>query len=405
MRSILIIWQKELRDTIRDKRTLISSIVLPMLLMPTLIVGMFKLIEYEEQKSQEKVIKVAIENEQAGADFVNILKENDKVEIVDVPEDPEKALKDGELDLVLSIPQDLEELIANQLAASIEVKKNSLNQYYGTAVSHIQTALVQYNNTTLAQRFEKQSINPSILNLVDINEIEVASNEELGGFGLSMLLPMFIVMWAIVGGQYAAIDVSAGEKERKTLESLLLTPVKRLHIVVGKYLTVVTTALMSVIVSLTSIYVSILVFGFGPSNMESSSGTAQQLSLDFTLDLRTFIVLFFVSLLLVFLFSATLISIAIFAKSYKEAQSYIGPAYLVVILPITILNVIPGFKASIAFFFIPAINAILLFKEVLVGNFDLVHIAITIISLILYAIGAILIATKIYSKEGILFRS
>jgi len=405
MRSIFIIWQKELRDTIRDKRTLISSIVLPMVLMPLLIVGMFKLIEYEEKKTEEKVVKIAIENADTAPDLIEILRNDEKIEIVEMPDDIQKALKDNLLDLVVTIPPSFDDQIANQETATIEAKKNSLNLYSGTALAKIQIAIQLYNNTILADRFSDLAVAPSILNLVTIEAQEVASDQELGGFGLSMLLPMFIVMWAIVGGQYAAIDVSAGEKERKTLESLLLTPVKRLHIVIGKYLTVVTTALISVIVSLGSIYVSILVFGFGLTETATANSQTQELSLDFSLDLRTFIILFVVSLLLVFLFSATLISIAIFAKSYKEAQSYIGPAYLVIILPITILNVIPGFKAGIGFFFLPAINAILLFKEVLVGTFDTWHILVTFLSLILYAVISILIAAKIYSKEGILFRS
>ena len=111
-----------------------------------------------------------------------------------------------------------------------------------------------------------------------------------------------------------------------------------------------------------------------------------------------------VSILLVLMFSALILSLGIFAKSYREAQSYISPAYIVVILPIVLVNSIPSFSPSNWFFAIPAINAVLLFKELLIGTYDLAHIGISIASLIVFSILAIFVATIIYSKENILFK-
>lgn len=215
-------------------------------------------------------------------------------------------------------------------------------------------------------------------------------------------------MWSVLGGQYTAIDASAGEKERKTLESLLLTPVKRLDIVFGKFLAVATAALTSVIVSLSSFYVALKFSGFGSimsqSNQASSSVAVPNGLISFSIDPQTMILMLGVSLLLVLMFSAVILSIAIFAKSFKEAQSYIGPSYLVIILPVVIMNMVPNLKPALWLFAAPAINAVFLFKEILVGVYDFSHILVTIASLVVYSIIAIFVAGRIYSKESILFK-
>ncbi|MBU0708683.1 hypothetical protein KJ596_02940, partial [Patescibacteria group bacterium] len=110
------------------------------------------------------------------------------------------------------------------------------------------------------------------------------------------------------------------------------------------------------------------------------------------------------SSLLVLTFSAVLLSLGIFARSFKEAQSYISPAYLVVILPVVFVNSLPSFKPTLWFFCLPAVNAVLLFKEILVGTYDLGHIVVTIVSLTIYMVITLFITGKIYSKETILFK-
>src|SRR4029079_488928 len=104
------------------------------------------------------------------------------------------------------------------------------------------------------------------------------------------------------------------------------------------------------------------------------------------------------------MFSGLLLSVAIFAKSYKEAQNYISPFYILAVVPISIANTIPGFKPTLGYFLIPGINAVFVMKEVLVGVYDPAHIMTTIISLLLMDALGIFLASKIYSQEGILFR-
>ena len=398
-----------MKDTIRDRRTLMAMVVMPMLLMPVMTIGMFKFMEYQAEKQKEQVVKVSIIEESEAPAFVEMIRDQEKIEIVETEGEMKKAVADGDLDLGIIIPENFQENINNQKTAEIAIIKKSTNLNSESALARISFLVANFNNQILQERFADQEINPKILSKAVIVPEDVATEKETSGFILGLIIPLFIVMWSIMGGQYTAIDVSAGEKERKTLESLLLTPVKRMDIVFGKFLTVSTVALTSVIVAIGSFYVALIYSGGFGSIMQDNQGSGaegitESIAVNFSIEPQAILLLLAVSLFLVLMFSAIILSIAIFAKSFKEAQSYIGPSYLVVILPVVLVNSMPVFEPVLWFFAIPAVNATLLFKEVLMGVYDSGHILLTLSSLIIYSVIAIFIATKIYSKEGVLFR-
>jgi sodium transport system permease protein len=409
MKNILTIWKKELRDNIRDRRTLLSTIILPMVLMPGIIVGMGKLALSQIKSVQEQVVTIGVVHEDQATGFVALLRQTPRITVTAVADDVPKAVRDKKVDVAVVFPDGFQKSIDEGMPAQAEVYQNSLNTKSSTALSRLTAAITQYNQSLLQSRLAVNKVPPEIQNGVTLRAREVATEQELGGFGLSFLLPLFIIMWAVVGGQYAAVDVSAGEKERKTLEALLLTPASRLEIVFGKFFAVSTAALLSVVIALGSMYA---VFAFGGAEFftaasGSQSGGVVQTSttgVNFSLEPPAIGIIFGVSILLVFLFSALNLSVAIFAKSYKEAQSYIGPSYLVVILPVVLVNTLPGFQPSLGFFAIPIVNAVLLFKEVLVGVYNASHIFLTLGIMIVSALAAIVIASRIYQKEGILFK-
>ena len=416
-------------------------IMMPMFLMPLLTIGMFKFMDYQMEKQSEKVVKISIIEEGEAPVFVKMIEEQEKIEIVEIEDissesstrDPDgaglkdvssefftkdssetedkmkKAIADGDLDLGIIIPENFQENIKSQEIAEIIIIQKSTNMDSESALARISSLVTNFNDQILQERFVDQEISPKILAKVVVIPKNVASEKETGGFILGLIIPLFIVMWSIMGGQYTAIDVSAGEKERKTLESLLFIPLKRIDIVLGKFLAVSTVSLTSVIISIGSFYVALIYSGgFGPMAMSGQELSAEKMAesvvVNFSIDPQTILILLVISLFLVLMFSAIILSVAIFAKSFKEAQSYISPSYLIVILPVILVNSMPGFEPALWFFVLPAVNATLLFKEVLMGVYDSGHILLTLSSLIVYSVLAIFIATKIYSKEGVLFR-
>lgn len=385
-----------------------SMVVIPMLLMPLMTIGLFKFMDKIMADQKEQTAKIYILGKNYSPRLAEIIEKQDKIEIADIDGEPEKEVIDEKIDAAVIIPKNFEKDIKEQKAVEVGLIIKSTNTRSSNAIAKISAAAEMFNGEVLKGRFDSARVDQKILSKATVKINDVATEKETGGFVLSLLIPMFIVIWAIAGGQYTAIDVSAGEKERKTLESLLLTPAKRIDIVLGKFLAVSLVALTSVVVAIGSFY-GALVFsgGFGPmtTNGEiNAQEMAGAVPVNFSVDPQAILVLFITSLFLVLMFSAVILSISIFAKSFKEAQSYIGPSYMIVILPVILANSIPGFEPASWFFAVPAVNAVLLFKEVLMGTYDFAHIGITLGSLIIFSAVSIFIAAKIYSKEGVLFR-
>ncbi len=397
MSPVITIWFKEITDNIRDRRTLITALLMPVVLMPAILVGTFKLQEQQVKSAAKKIAKVAVVNAEQAPTLVNFLKSQDKVTLVPVPTNLQTALDNNTVNVVLVVPADFETRLHQQQPATVIVKQKSSNFDSSNAAVKIQTELQVFNQQQASRILTAAKVPLTALTSVIPQPQELASSEELGGYFLGLLLPMFLVLFAIIGGMYIAIDVSAGEKERKTLEALLVTPVSRLHIVAGKFLAVASTAVVTIILSMTSLYTAFKLIR--PPDLGGNGAT-----LVLHLTIPAALTMLGIGVILAVMFAGLLLSVAIFAKSYKEAQNYITPFYLLAVIPISIANTIPGFKPTIGYFLIPGMNAVLVMKEVLVGTYQTGHILATVGSLLVAAVLGILIASKIYSREDILFR-
>ncbi len=395
MREIFIVWKKELIDNFRDRRTLMTALLMPVILMPVILIGTFKLQEYQVKQTEEKTAVIGIASLTEAPTLVDFLSQQPKIELKEIaPETYAQEIDNGTIGAYLAIPADFEMQLASDESPVVTVYSKSSNLDSATAGQKVQTTLAIFSQQIGTGRLMAQGIDPSIIQGVAITPEDISTAEERGGFFIGLLLPMFIVIFAIVGGMYVAIDVSAGEKERKTLEALLLAPLSRFRIVMGKYLAVTTMASMTIILSLVSMSIAFALY-----TPDLGMGTL-------TIDLSpaAIAIMLVIGIILAVMFSGLLLSVAIFAKSYKEAQNYISPFYILAVLPVGIANSLPSFKPSLAFFAVPGMNAVFVIKEVLLGTYDWTHIGITVATLVVFAGLGIVVASKIYSKVGILFR-
>lgn len=393
MRSIITVWKKELIDNFRDRRTLMTALVMPIVLMPVILIGTFKLQEFQARQTAEKDAIVAVADQEAAPTLVSFLESQELIQIAEYPT-PEAAIENGDANVFLDVPDDFENQLDAEQPIPVTLYAKSSDIDSQTAQAKVSSALAAFNQTVSVQRLSAEGIDPTVLQAVQVQQEDIATAAERGGFFIGLLLPMFIVIFAIVGGMYVAIDVSAGEKERKTLEALLLAPVSRFKLVMGKYLAVTTMASMTIILSLASMYIA---FTVAPPDL----GTGE-ITIDASAVAITLMVL--IGIILAVMFSGLLLSVAIFAKSYKEAQNYISPFYILAVLPVGIANTLPSFEPSLWLFLVPGMNAVFVIKEILLGVFDWTHIGITVAALVVFAAAGIVAASKIYSREGILFR-
>ena len=209
------------------------------------------------------------------------------------------------------------------------------------------------------------------------------------------IIPYLVIIMCLTGAMYPAMDLTAGEKERATMETILSSPISRTHLVLGKFLLVVSASLVTAALSVTSMGISSWAF---QQFQDQSSGVHIKIGLIAVLSV------FMVALPLAVLFSAALITIALFAKSYKEAQSYISPLMVVVIVP-AVAAMLPGVELTPRLSLVPILNVSLLCKDLIAGNYHWNAIALIFLSTSLYAAAALFIAVKMFQRESVLFRS
>jgi sodium transport system permease protein len=224
---------------------------------------------------------------------------------------------------------------------------------------------------------------------------------------LGWLIPFFIAIWALAGGQMTAIDATAGEKERGTLESLLVAPVRRSEVVIGKWLATVVFGLTATLMAiggylLGSLLTRVLVLprlGDEGGEMAGMLGGVLNISLLGTLELLVSAVL------LAGLISALLISIALFARSFKEAQSYLAPLSFLMIIPAIGLQFRDFLDVGYGIYLVPLLNALLVMFDIVRGSADATAIALTWGSLAVSIIVLLLFAYRSFQREDVIFRS
>jgi len=388
------IYRKEMLDTLRDRRTLISMILIPLLIFPILMFGFGSLMRAKVESTEKELQRVALVGEEYAPGLVSLLKSRNAFELVK-EEDHISALKQKKIALGLQFPQDFEEKVAGEDSAQITVFVDEAEFKSRTALGKLNNLLDIYQDSIVAFRLKSRLLDTSLLNPILVIRENVASREKMGGFVLSMLLPLLIVVLTLNGAMYPAIDLTAGEKERGTLETILSSPASHIEITAGKFLAVLTASVVTAFLSVASMGATL---GFGLSQMSSASQ-----------EIRIAIQPLSIALVLVMilpiacLFSSLLLSIALFAKSFKEAQNYITPLMLIVILP-AMVSQIPGFELDTITSLVPIVNISLGSKEILMGNFKWGQIGLIFLSNIIYASFSLFVTKRLFDKEEVLFR-
>jgi sodium transport system permease protein len=391
---VKIIYKKEMLDTLRDRRTLISMILVPLLVFPVLTFGLVALMKAKTESTKKELQKVALIGEQYAPGFVSSLEAKNMFELVK-EKDYISAIKQKKVALALEFSGDFEQRIASEDSAWVVIYLDEAEFKSSIALEKLNEQLDIYRDSIVSLRLKSRQLGQNLLKPISVVHKNVASKEKMGGFLLGTFLPYLIIVLSLSGAMYPAIDLTAGEKERGTMETILSSPASHLEITAGKFLTVLTASVITAILSLTSMGITVGLtlsqIGDIPQEMQVS---IHPLS----------IVLLLVMILPVAcLFSSLLLSIALFAKSYKEAQSYVTPLMFIVILP-AMVSLIPGFELNTTAALVPVVNVSLGAKEILMGNFQWGHIGLIFLSNLIYASLSLFVTKRLFDKEEVLFR-
>ncbi|HYM70327.1 MAG TPA: ABC transporter permease subunit, partial [bacterium] len=307
-RWIYAVYAKETLEVIRDRRTLFVMVVLPALFMPLATLGIPYLAERQQHQIQTVIPKVAIVGQ---APALIHLAYTSKLVAPVRAKDPTVALRQREVLAVVEIPKNFEAIVARNGQAHVGILYDATDTESTAARAKVVDLLSRYSQAVVAARLAARHLNPQDLLPVVLDQRNVATQRQVSGQLLASLLPFLVAMWAVVGGMSVAVDLAAGEKERGTLESLLVTPPSREAIVIGKFLSVVTASMGGVVVVLVTMMVS-LRWGY-PYLLHTTK------KIDVNLPLGTAIVMLGVALLFSALVSAVQLAISIYARSPREA--------------------------------------------------------------------------------------
>lgn len=379
MNNVIVTLKKELKLIIRDKKSLLMMAITP-LFIPIFVILMSYVYEELTVNTKEKTYEVGVnynlseEEKELSNKEVKYIKYNDKTEL-------EKAYKN------------------NKIIAYIIKEENNYNIYTNTQsedgsiiTTYIMSYLENYNNY-LGQSYlvnNNIDINKVYNNIsYNVNEIK---GESIFGNQIILMAITFTIMSITLSSIYTSTDTTAGEKERGTLETILTFPIKRKDLVLGKYLAISISGLITMIIG---IILSIISLYYVKNNFSIYENVI------FNINIKTIALTNIILLTYTFFISGVCITIASFTKTFKEAQSSLTPISLITCVPmfLEILNI----NITNGLSFIPIINHTIMVDNILTGTINISNILITIISSIIYIILLLIFINKMYKSERILF--
>ena len=378
MSAIRIVLKKELLEILRDRRTLIA-IALATLATPAVLF----VISQVSSKTATQAYTIGYSGQiPAGLDIL-FNATGLKLEQVD---DPAAAAKQ-QVDLGVLFT-----------TSGVEEYYDPTRQSAQIADVRLQEVLSQYDAARIAATLQQKGIDPSsVLNPLPLKQHPLSSPIKAAGNSfLSFFLPYILITMSLTGGLSAALDTSAGERERKTLESLLLTPVPRGQVLVGKILAVSLISLTAALAAIASMLIALSQIHFG-----GSAGA-------FQVELSPLAsgVMIWLAVLLAVSFSSVTIALGTLARNFRQGQAYATPLYFITIFPASIILFIPDFNPNLAIYLIPILNAVLVLRDAIVhGAVAWDALAVTTLSLVATGGLCFYAALRLFTREALLVRS
>jgi len=394
IKSILL---KEIVGAVRDKRTLITMIIVPLVFYPLLFIGMGYFNQVGNKKSENSVSIVALLGKEFAVQLSEHLENQEQIKIISGVDDAVVSLKNGDIQAIIEIPPKFDDKIINNEPSQLLLEYDQTEVKSRVAQKRITQAIDDYSDKIISQRLRVKNLSEDLIHPFNLETKNVASSEKMTGTFLGILLPYLIIILIFAGAMHTAIDITAGEKERGTIATLLVSQISRLEIVIGKCLAVMMISLSSMILGLSGITISLLT-GNAIAGSEAIEGMKMGISF------QAFLLLFLILLPLVGLISAVLVIMGIFARNIKEASSYITPIYMLTIF-LGIISISQGIELTGNMFLVPVLNSSFVFKEILMGKIFWGHILTTFTANTIIAGIALIGATRLFNKEEVLFRS
>jgi len=401
---VRLVAAKEILSTLRDRRAILSNLLIPFLVLPVVMLGLPFLLGGLFEREAEEVSEVGLKGDLPPALARQLEAQNVAPRPVD---DPAAAVEAGTYQAALEVPEDLTARLRAGEPVPLTVYSKAGNLRSEVVTSKIERAVDAYRGALVAERLRSVGLSPKVLKPVTLETVDASTPAEQASGTLGWLIPFFITIWTLTGGQMTAIDATAGEKERGTLEALLVTPVRRLEVVLGKFLATLTFGLTAAVMAIlgyvlgSTVLTALFLSRLGPEAAELTAAFGGGLDIS----LLSVGALLISSLLLAALIAALLISITTFARSFKEAQSYVAPLSLLLVLPVIGLQFADFFAFGPLLYAAPVLGTLYAMNEIVQGNLALTGLLLSWGSSLFFTGLLLAFAYRSFKREGVLFRT
>ena len=391
MRTLLAVFTKEVVDNFRDRRTLVTALLMGPLLGPMLFAFVINLSIERSLSDVDSTMQLPVIGAEHAPNLTRFLQSRN-IEVVDGPADRAAALvavKRGTLDIVVLIPVEFGEQLREGSPARVELISDQANTEAERDARRAHNAIRAYSQQLAALRLVARGVSPTVLQAVNIDEIDVSTPSGRAAILLGMM-SYFFIFALLMGGMYLAIDSTAGERERGSLEPLLSLPVTRDQLMLGKIAAACLFMAMSLMLSLWSFFFALKFMPLEQLGMTPNFGPAVVIGA------------FFILAPFILVGASVMTLVASFTKSYKEAQTWLSVVLIAPTMPILIVSIL-NVRSQLEFMFVPSLSQHLILVDLVKNEpLNLVHVAISITSTL--AIGALLtwICARLYRREGLL---
>ncbi len=381
------VYQKEMLEIFRDRRTLISMVAVPLLAIPLMFNLINRFMSSREKQAEGEAITVGVLSEAKVPTVLDALRAAGFQPVVKA--DLRAAVENKE------VAAAVEETESAGGEKRVNIYIDRTRQASEIAGDKIRAALDKLKMDTVRASLRGSGLSEKVLTPFTTQRVNVASEKKMSGLIFGSALGYIVILLMFTGAMYPAIDMTAGEKERRTLEAVLSSPAARNDIVLGKVAATATAAFITAMLTLGSMAYS---FRFAPH-----ASQAQEAFHMAPPDIRSLAMVLVVVLPTAIMAASLMVAIALFAKSYKEGQSYLTPIVMLAAFP-AVVGMLPGLELTPSLALIPIFNVCQLVKEIFLGEFSRVAFAVAFGANLAYAAIAFFVASRIFKSESVLFR-
>ncbi|MGV8122888.1 MAG: ABC transporter permease subunit/CPBP intramembrane protease [Candidatus Xenobiia bacterium LiM19] len=387
---IKYLYLKEMTEIMRNWGLIILLVFFPLIVYPTSLLFLSELSASQKAKLESQKSHIVVKGAAHCSELVQMLKDDSDLDVALSDMAPQDSVPSVNK-VMINVPEEIRDIANNGKSVSIQIFYDFTDEESALAKLRVQEVLQDYKKELTYRRLDSQKLSPEFLEPVALNFKNVASEKKMIGQRLGETLPLMLIMFIMLGTIQVAIDLTAGEKDRKTIQTLLLSPLSRLEILSSKLLVVLTTTIFTT----TTNFISIGLTFFMVASAQGKTGPVM-------LSIGSIILSLILSIPLVVLISALFLLMGIIAKNQLEANIYVLPVLLAGMLPAALPS-LPAVKYDIWMNLVPVANTALMVKTIFNGTFTMTNYVITFLANSVYAVLMMLFVSKVFRQEDIAF--